>query len=266
MGQKNLFSSKTKEKSERIIMVDEEKKEEELEDADKASEEDDSKKDESSDKKGSEETPEEELNRLRSLDGRVQPLQSKLQTLENTLESFMEFMKEEKGKSSKEEDDLDDDFVPTTKEELNAWAEERDRKKDEERKQYEDRYRAQLKTFSKEENFEDIYDEMMANHNVRHSDDGIADAKVNFLNAKVTFLESKAKEKKSPLDKNRDKEAEHLGGGLESENMGGKAPSAVKLDPEAVEYMKSRGMSEEKAREILSKEAPLELTETKTDG
>ena len=210
-----------------------------------------------SEQQASEEVPEEpEDNKERSQLGR------RVKAMEESQERFFNEMRnliQERKPSQPPEDEFEDDWIPTTKDELEKWADARDRKKEEKRQLYEDSYRAQLNTFSKEENFEQIVNEMMTNHNIKYSDDGVSDARVNYLNAKVAYLESKAKEKKSPLKKNEGKRAENLGGAIESENMGKEGPGPIKLDPEAAKVAKDLGLTDEQIQKALSEDMSPEL-------
>jgi hypothetical protein len=213
-----------------------------------------------------EEEPEEKLpdepedNAERSqLGRRVKAMEDNQAEFFNRMENLLQGKVSQPQKETVEDEEFDEDYIPTTKGELDKWADARDRNKEKKRQLYEDTYRAQLNTFAKNEDYSEIVDEMMANHNFKRSDDGGADALINYQAAEVALLRSKAKERKSPLNKNKDKQGEHLGGAIESENMDRDVVKPVKLDPEAAEFARSENMSDEEIQKALSVEPPASL-------
>ena len=204
------------------------------------------------------EEPEDNAERSQ-LGRRVKAMEDNQQDFFTKMENLIQGKASQPPKEEPEEEEFDDDYIPTTKKELDDVLDARDRKVTKKRQQYEDDYRVQLNTFAQQEDYSEIIKEMTANHNFKHSDDGISDALINYKNAEVALLRSKAKEKISPLDKNKDKQGEHLGGAIDSENMEREAGKPLKLDPEALEFMKTTGMSDESAKKALAGDAPAYL-------
>jgi hypothetical protein len=105
----------------------------------------------------------------------------------------------------------------------------------------------------------EIYEEMMAHHNVKHSDNAASDARINFQAAQIALLQKNGpKPRANPLDKNKGKEAKNLGGGTDTE-ADTKSIRLPKLDEYAADFVKRTGMKDEQVARALEGDAPVSL-------
>lgn len=103
-----------------------------------------------------------------------------------------------------------------------------------------------------------IVDRMFKQFNIRHSNDPMLDARLNFRDAENVILREVRERKANPLAKNKGKRNKNLGGPTDSDqDISAAAP--VKLDQYAAEFIKSTGMKEEDAQKALQGDMPLYL-------
>lgn len=210
-----------------------------------------------------EEVPEEPTdNRERSNLGR------KVKSLEETMQKFIEqtgALIQTSIKPVKEEPpepEYEADFVPTNVSELDRWYETKKRKEEKQKEAYQSSYRATLDVLGQDTPLEEhqaVVTEMMKNFNIKRSGDGMNDATVNYLNAKVQYLKRANAAPKNPLQKNEGKENKNLGTPAGSPSMKIKAPQAVKLDHYAAEFVAKTKMSDESVQAALTGEMPSHL-------
>lgn len=102
-----------------------------------------------------------------------------------------------------------------------------------------------------EELHEEIYTEMMKNHNVRHSDNPDMDARLNYERAKFSVATRKSDSDKPKRIKSDKIPAQPAAGAARSES---KSVAMPKLDKEAqdyVNYLRKKGTSEDDIAKIL---------------
>jgi len=109
----------------------------------------------------------------------------------------------------------------------------------------------------------EVLQEMKANHNFKRSNSGVLDAELNYLKAKDAILQKKSAGPQNPLDKNKDKNTENLGGPSDT-IVTGKADTPVKLDKYAAEFVARVNMSEDSVKKALDGNARTGLMGGKT--
>jgi len=182
-------------------------------------------------------------------------------------------------KPKAEEEELDDDYPLTmTAKEYKALIKEEIAKagvltkgeveaQKRQSKEYENGYMKKFDSLTadmpKEEKAE-IKKEFLDNKdiNVKHSDNPLIDAQLNFFRAQTNVLRKQVAAKAkpvNPLDKNKDNPDQPLGGPLGTNNQEVKGAKVIKLDPEAAKFAKASGMSDEEVQETLSGDMPAYL-------
>lgn len=157
-------------------------------------------------------------------------------------------------------EDVDDD-TPLTKGEVKQMIENAERKKAEKNDKYVNGYRNTLAVLARgvdPEFHQVVVNKMMADHNVKHSDDAVMDARLNYANAKADVLGELAT-KKSPFAR-KAADGQNLGGSATTTNAPQVNKPKVKLDPYAqdfVDTLKRQGkMTDEEIAEALEGDAP----------
>ena len=159
----------------------------------------------------------------------------------------------------------DNEMLPETMGELNRWYENRvqhDRQQQtEDTTRYESGYRDTFSELSRglePTEAKKIEDEMLANYNVRHSNDPQLDAERNFLRAENALLKNRPPEK--PQTNLRQGKPT---GGASGTTTAQRKASAVKLDPVAAEFVaelkKNNDWSDEDVSKALEGETPSHL-------
>lgn len=205
------------------------------------------------------------LGRITGMQGKVDGLESKFSGLDEKLDTILSTVSNPPQTQIAEPDYTQDaDYMPSTKQELHqlyqGWRGE-EIKKDQD---YANGYMFQLDELAKgeeKETHQAIVDEMMANFNVRYSDHGPSDADRNYAKASRAYFKKQLglKDKTSPIT-GPDEQHPPLGAGLGGEEMAEQQETGMpKLDPMAADFVRARGMSEEKVRAALKGEAPLSL-------
>lgn len=210
------------------------------------------------------------LGRITGMQGKVDSMESRFSGLDGKLDTILSTVS---NPPRTEELDYtqDADYMPTTQAELDAWYDKRrtaDIKVDQD---YSTGYMSQLGELAKGEEKEvhdAIVKEMMDNFNVRHSDNGLMDADLNYSKASRAHFKKQLdlKDKTNPLN-GPDKDKPPLGGGLGGEEMIEQPETSMpKLDDAAADFVKSSGMSEEKVRAALKGDTPLSLRQNEKIG
>jgi len=147
--------------------------------------------------------------------------------------------------------------VPQTKEELDTYLESRLSARESARtkaeREYGDAYLATINTFRDDENFADICDEIQKNHNIRHSNNGKMDARLNFMEAAASVLKKKTGGN-IPL-KGKDNDLP-LGGGGGDAVIKDKEVQLPEFDEITKAYIKERGWTDAQVAERLKKPLP----------
>lgn len=164
------------------------------------------------------------------------------------------------------EDDEDEEVVLTKKEmreQMQQLMKEQQTQETNSQVQYEKGYLSTIKQLGSEEEseeeFNDIYDEMMANFNKKHSDNPEMDAEKNWLRATKSVLKKQAAKpikKENPLKGRKPKSPLGKGGGDTTPDT---SPTTPKLDDVAAEFIRKTKMSDEAVADALSGEAPARL-------
>jgi len=214
-----------------------------------------------------EEVPEEpEDNAERSnLGRRVKSMEDNVNEIAKNVSAFIqegiksrEVQPEEKSIDQVLQEKYGEDYIPTTASEFNAWANDRDvliedRRVKSENK-YQGSYRSELDKLGQDttpEEHKAIVDIMMKDFNIKRSDSGVSDAHINYKDAQVSYLRGMVS--KNPLEKNKGKESENLGGALGTSSDSGKSVKPIVLDKYAQAFADSVGMSEEDRQKALNR-------------
>jgi len=181
---------------------------------------------------------------------------TEMQRQNQELLNRMDLMLNGRNTSSQQETPDDEEILTTRGEFRSFMAEEMAKQKQYEMQsqtQYEQGY---IKTINKlgsdvsENEYKEIHDEMMKNHNVRYSDNPSDDAERNWLKAERAVLRKKMANpvKSNPIKGNQPKAPL---GGSSGEVVVDKAKKMMKFDDATLAYMKERDISPEKAAKIL---------------
>lgn len=168
---------------------------------------------------------------------------------------FEDFDRREPVEERRSEFDLDE---PLTYKDLLKWEEQKQIKED----KYVSDYRAMIGAIGKatdRELHEAIVKEMGDNFNVKHSDSGAGDARVNYAEAKAAVYERMAKTNNPFKRGEGNSEEDHLGGPVQDPNRRPQKTPKLKLDPYAAEFVRRTGMSDEDINEALEGESPAYL-------
>lgn len=153
----------------------------------------------------------------------------------------------------------DDDYViPTTQEEFEEAISKREEKVSEklasDQKKYEKDYLEQFGALIKDVPEDDkagIIDEFQKNHNVKSSDNGIVDVSMNYAKATRVYYSKKSAAPKSPL-KGEQSRSPLDSGNFNNGRSSKESTSKTLTDPNAIQFAKANGMSEESIDAALS--------------
>jgi len=162
--------------------------------------------------------------------------------------------------SSSNDEDPDDEFeIPTTREEFRAALKrEQEIQHAQQQKtqvEYEQKYLGAVDALSGEDEatHDEIYNEMMANFNVKISDNPELDAQLNYAKAEASLLKKKVGTKTNPLKGNNEYSNKQT-----PQKMVKKTTSTpTKLSGPEAEYARMMGMSEEQIQNAVGKEVPV---------
>lgn len=208
-----------------------------------------------------EEAPEEEIQEEPIDNKKRTKLGLKVSNLEKTMETFMEEMRANLTKPEEEEIDEihPDDYLTVGK--LDSLLEKREATRANKTEKYNSEYNSYFQAIGEDEDpdfHNKVIAELKLSHNFKRSNNGKSDAEFNYLNAKIAVLEGK---EKTPLDKNKGKKNNNLGGPSES-NSDIKAAKTVKVGKETqdlLNYIRSKDDSwtdEKVATVITGKPSP----------
>lgn len=183
--------------------------------------------------------------KVKSLEETVQALMQKLETVAVT---------DIKAPEEKIEAEEEEEFIPTTKKELEEFLEHREERKKKQNIDYETKYIAVVNNLGLEEDdtaHEAIVEEMMKNFNVRYSNDPARDAEINYLKAERAYLKKQmaavaSTERTNPLKGNG--KPVPVGGDTKVTK---KKVALPKLDKYAEEFARDTGMTEDDLRRYL---------------
>lgn len=207
------------------------------------------------------------LGRITGMQSKIDSQDEKFSSLDEKLNTIIQTMVEPGTQTPTTEVDLteDPDFMPTTMAELDKWANQRDTVRLKADRDYSNAYTVQIDGLAKGEETKEVHDaivkEMMDNFHVRHSDDGVLDADLNYSKASRSYYKKQleVKGKTNPLT-GPDKDKPPLGGGLDGEEMKEKETPVPKLDADAQAFIRDVGMNDESVKKALTGEAPISLT------
>jgi len=194
---------------------------------------------------------------------KVKEMAEKQDEFFESMKALLQTRLEEKETEPKD-DELDFfDGIPQSKEELDKWYESKKAQERKAKETYEKAYLAQLEmekgNTKDKEIHQEIMTELMENYNIKHSENGSQDAKINYLSAKASYLEKAVTAKKNPHDKNKGKKVENLGESSSTSVDDTKSSKTIKLDSYAQDFVNRTNMSEEKVQEALSGDMPTYL-------
>jgi len=205
--------------------------------------------------------------RVSSMEAGFQTLQSIVQTMADTQKSFIEQFPSMMSRTDNDDTEIEDDIDEYISKKdlpifLNKWESDKAKMAEKYNADYNAYFRSQGQSVDNELH-KLIMDEMLANHNFKRSNDGNRDAELNYLNAKIAVLEKsalEARKPKNPLEKNKGKKVDNLGGPSETVTTS-KSEPVIKLDKHAADFVKRTNMSEESVKKALSRETPEGLKE-----
>ena len=185
-----------------------------------------------------------EENAERSRLGRkVKTLEDQLSRLVNLLET-----KETVKTEQLEEDDEEADAY-ITPENLPKYIERETKKREAEQVKYQQNYVANFSQIGKDDdNFTDIWEEMLANHNTVVTGDPKADAQINYFKAKASIFENR-----KPVNPVQGKSKTVKTKVNVPDKIQEKQPKPIKLDPIAAEFVKRQKLSTEFVEKTLNK-------------
>ena len=192
-------------------------------------------------------------------------LTSQIEQMQDKMDSFLKGVESARPQQQPAPMYDDNEEIPMTMGDLNKWYNNRvqhDRQRaSEDTTRYESGYRetfSKLASKTEPEEAKKIEDEMLANFNVRHSNDPQLDAERNFLRAENAVLRNRPPEKpQTNLRQSTPK------GGASNTATAQRKAGAVKLDPIAAEFVaelkKNNDWSDEDVSKALEGETPSHL-------
>lgn len=198
---------------------------------------------------------------------RVSAIEASIQTLVDEMRTVLKPAENQETIESEEdtwlaENEDEDEFIskrdlPGLFEKFETLRTKKEAKVQKERDRYNAEYNAVFQEYGKStdpELHKQIIDEMIANHNVKRSNNGSLDGELNYLKAKATIIDKKSAETTNPLEKNKDKDLKNLGG--PSDTIATPKESApIKLDKYAAEFVSQVGLSEDSIKKALEGKA-----------
>jgi len=141
--------------------------------------------------------------------------------------------------------EFDDDEIITAKN-LPDYLKRKEQEQNQQKQAYEKDYTSTFARIGAEDDdFDNVWNEMLANHNTIHTSDPKIDAQINYLSAKNSLL----KKPKNPLQgKGKDVQGVNVPNTTKHEGKG-----MPKLDPVADEFVKRMGLSADWVNEKLGK-------------
>ncbi len=181
---------------------------------------------------------------------RVKGLETTLAEMNQKLDAFLSRSETRERETTKPDDELPE--IVSTPQDVMRVNQFQKKKEQEEAKAFSRNYLNAFKSLGSgdSELYPEIYDEMIKNFDKRYSDDPVADARVNYAEAKVALLERKYAPKKPNVRGKKSEIPTDLG--IESRETPS-SPEAVHLDDFAQDFAKSTGMKEESIREALKR-------------
>jgi len=202
--------------------------------------------------------PEPDDNKERSELGRkVKALSESYEEVNAKLDAILEL--QSKPPVAEPDEDVDSDWVPTTKRELDEYFEKKIAAREAARmtteKQYNDAYMNTIAAYKDHDDYEEICAKLDKDFNIRHSNDGKMDAEMNFLKAANAHYREKIHGKTNPLEKNKGEKLP-LGAGGSDETLDKDEAVMPKLDKDAMAYIEATGKTAEEVIEIMKKPLP----------
>ena len=179
--------------------------------------------------------------RLEKMEGRMELILSRLETLDSLQVQ------------PKRETNNDFPDVVTTAEDVRKINRLDKQNEIEEQKQYSQNYLKTFRTLGGREDpefYKEVFSEMLKNFDIRHSDDPIMDARINFSEAKIAVLSRKLPQGKTNLRDKKSTIPTDLGIESRSSEI---TDEDISLDPLARDFAESVGMKKDSIREALRK-------------
>ena len=192
---------------------------------------------------------EEEHKERSALGRKVKGIEERFDSLDGKIDELMAGMKPS-------EPDDDEDFVPSTKKELDDYLTKWKAGETQKDRKYQDDYMLGIGKYREEEDFKEIKEELNKNFNFRNSDNGVLDAEVNYLKASRAYLKKKLSGVKPESPLKGDPPKGPLGVGSDGEPIEEGEPSVPKLDEHAQAFVDKVGMSKESVKDALTGETP----------
>ncbi len=163
---------------------------------------------------------------------------------------------------SKEEPKRDElPEIISTPDDVDRVIDARERRKSESQQKYEQSYIKTARAFAKDnaEIHEDVWKEMMANHNVIRTGNPEVDAELNYLRAKTVVVGSRVGFKQ--VKANVRSEVSDVPTSISTESREtSPPPPTITLDPDAKEFLRRIGKGEDWAAEALKGDTPIHLS------
>lgn len=209
---------------------------------------------------------EKELNDTKSSFGRKQKhMEDQITGLTENVNRLIEALSNKQTDSDEHDDYDSDDPIPLTmggfEDTLKKLLNKNKKSSDNDTNKYQDGYMGRIEKLGSDYTdpiHQHIVDRMFKEFNIRHSDNPLLDAELNFRNAEAAILREVRSRKTNPLDKNKGKNNKNLGG-ANSSDQDANLETPVKLDSYAAEFVKASGMSEADAQKALVGDMPMYL-------
>lgn len=180
----------------------------------------------------------------------------KVKGIEDRFESFEERLNRVLNKlETPREVEVDDDDPIITPENLPRYMQKLEEQKGQQQKEYERKYAssfAKIGSDADESTFNDVWEEMLANHNTIVTGNPDMDARLNYLSAENAIL--RGAKPKNPVKGKGSNVSVNI-----PEQMNEKAAKPVKFDAVAEEFMRRQGIDPEKAAAVIRSPAPAHL-------
>lgn len=210
---------------------------------------------------------EEEHKERSALGRKVKDLTDKFDGLDTKLDQLL-------AGATKEEPEYDEDFVPTTKKELDEYLKNWRQKEIEGEQKYQENYMVSLSKYKEEDDHDEIIKELNENFNFKHSDNGALDAEINYLKASRAYYKKKISGTKPAMPLKGESPKAPLGPGSEGEPETETEPVMPELDEDARDFLSrikrqdyldgkkegERGLTDEAIKDAFKEDLPPGLT------
>ena len=174
----------------------------------------------------------------------------KLKGMEDRYNLLLEEVERLKSQGAKTSDEIEVPSVISSPDDIDKYLQAKSQKEHREKREYEGSYMKQINALKEmnDDLHEDIFAEMMANFNVRHSSNAFADARINYAEAKASILSKKFSSGEKLVPKRETSGKPPVTPAAGSSRAASKVASLPKLDDDAqnfVSYLRAKGMSDD---------------------